>query len=249
MFAGLLLLISSCGGGGNEDARLANAAPVANAGQAQSVMTGAVVTLTGAASSDANADALTFSWTLTSRPAGSTATLAGATTAAPTFTAGRAGSYVASLVVNDGRVNSSPATVTVTSQPPVVVSGRYLVTISGAQLESFVGSFGAATITRAALLLDNEVIAERSFSPATATGFFGTFTNLPRDAGRRTVEFRILGQTVSSSQYAINPQGFILVTDTQSSFTKVIVLSQANFVPYSGTLRTGEGIRVEFDIP
>ncbi len=96
-------------------ASVANAAPVASAGTAQNVVAGTSVTLDGSASSDANGDVLTFSWTLTSRPAGSTASLVGITTAKPTFTADLAGSYVASLVVNDGKVNSSPASVTITA--------------------------------------------------------------------------------------------------------------------------------------
>lgn len=96
-------------------ATVANAAPVANAGQAQSVTAGTLVTLNGSNSSDANGDRLNYAWTLTSRPAGSTATLNGATTAAPTFTADVAGVYVATLIVNDGRVSSTPSTVTVTA--------------------------------------------------------------------------------------------------------------------------------------
>ncbi len=96
-------------------AGVANVAPVANAGAAQNVVAGSTVTLNGAASSDANGDALTYAWTLTSKPADSSATLASATTAAPTFTADVAGTYVVTLVVNDGKVSSAPATVTVTA--------------------------------------------------------------------------------------------------------------------------------------
>ena len=93
-----------------------NLAPVANAGVAQSVLTAAVVTLNGTGSTDANSDTLTYRWTLTSKPASSTATLSSATVASPTFTADLAGSYVASLVVNDGKVDSSnTSTVTVTA--------------------------------------------------------------------------------------------------------------------------------------
>jgi len=96
-------------------ASTANAAPVANAGVAQNVVAGTVVTLDGSASSDANGDALTYAWTLTAKPAGSTAALSSATSAKPTFTAGLAGTYVASLTVNDGKVNSNAATVSITA--------------------------------------------------------------------------------------------------------------------------------------
>jgi PKD domain len=93
----------------------ANAAPVANAGTAQSVVAGTNVTLDGSASSDANGDALTYNWSLTSKPTGSSATLSSATSARPTFTADVAGTYVASLTVNDGQVNSNVVTVSVTA--------------------------------------------------------------------------------------------------------------------------------------
>ncbi len=104
---------------------IANVAPVARAGVAQTVVTGSLVTLNGSGSSDANGDTLTYLWTGT-RPAGSTAVFTGATSAAPTFTADVAGAYVISLVVNDGKVNSAPSTVTITATAPVSVVTLYL---------------------------------------------------------------------------------------------------------------------------
>ena len=91
-----------------------NVAPVANAGPAQNVKLGPV-SLNGSASSDANGDQLTYVWTMLSRPAGSKADLSSATLVNPGFTADVAGTYVFSLVVNDGRLNSAAATVMVTA--------------------------------------------------------------------------------------------------------------------------------------
>ncbi len=96
-------------------ATVGNAAPVANAGSAQTVVPGSVVTLNGNNSSDANGDKLAYAWTLTSKPAGSTATLAADDSVSPTFTADLAGNYVATLVVNDGKVNSAQSKVTITA--------------------------------------------------------------------------------------------------------------------------------------
>ena len=96
-------------------ATILNTAPVANAGTSQAVVDGALVTLTGAASTDANGDALTYKWTLTSKPSGSAAVLSSATALSPTFTADVVGTYVASLIVNDGKADSAVATVPITA--------------------------------------------------------------------------------------------------------------------------------------
>ena len=92
----------------------ANSAPVANAGTNQSVVLGNV-TLDGTASFDANNDALTFKWSLVNKPAGSSVALSSATSAKPTFTADVAGTYVLTLIVNDGKVDSAVAAVSVTA--------------------------------------------------------------------------------------------------------------------------------------
>lgn len=119
----LLINIVACGGGGSSSGTntppiVQNSAPVANAGVDQAVNTSSVVTLNASASSDANGDTLTFQWTLSTVPAGSTAALSAPTTTAPTFTADIDGSYVIQLVVNDGTVNSAADTVTVEATTP-----------------------------------------------------------------------------------------------------------------------------------
>jgi hypothetical protein len=91
-------------------------APVANAGpDLGNIPPGTLVTLNGSASSDANGDPLTFSWSLTSTPFGSAAVLANPKAALTTFTVDQAGDYVAQLIVNDGTVNSAPDSVIITS--------------------------------------------------------------------------------------------------------------------------------------
>jgi mono/diheme cytochrome c family protein len=92
----------------------ANRPPVADAGADQAVETGNVVTLDGSGSSDPDGDALGYGWTLDA-PIGSAATLAGADTATPSFTADVDGDYVATLVVNDGSLDSDPDSLTVTA--------------------------------------------------------------------------------------------------------------------------------------
>jgi hypothetical protein len=123
----VVFLVACGGGGGGGDTvnqtpiPIVNTAPVASAGADQSVLVSAVVTLDGSKSSDANSDPLTYAWTLSTKPAGSAATLSSASAAKPTFTADMAGTYAATLTVNDGKLTSNPATVSVTSSLPTVL--------------------------------------------------------------------------------------------------------------------------------
>jgi hypothetical protein len=82
----------------------ANTAPVANAGNAQTVNEGDIVQLDGSASTDTDGNELTYLWTA---PEG--ITLTSNTAAKPTFTAPQADKnmeYSFTLVVNDGTSNS-----------------------------------------------------------------------------------------------------------------------------------------------
>ena len=110
-----------------------NVAPVADAGPDQTVAVNDTVTLDGSASSDVDGDPLTFSWSLISVPAGSAATLSDPSVAMPDFVADVAGSYVAQLVVNDGLVDSTPDTVTISTangQPLADAGGDQAVFVS-----------------------------------------------------------------------------------------------------------------------
>ena len=89
--------------------------PVANPGPNQSVSVGANVTLDGSASSDGCHNPLTYAWSFTARPPGSTATVSGASSVTPAFTADVAGTFVMQLIVNNGTTGSNPATVSITA--------------------------------------------------------------------------------------------------------------------------------------
>ena len=102
-----------------------NSPPVANAGADQSVFVDVVTQLDGSGSTDVDGDTLTYAWSLTTRPAGSAATLENSTTVNPTFTPDVAGDYIAQLIVNDGSVNSDADTVmlTTSNRAPVADAG------------------------------------------------------------------------------------------------------------------------------
>ncbi len=96
----------------------ASGPPVANAGSAQRVLVGDTVYLDGSASSDPDGDRLTWSWSLTVKPSGSTASLRDPATVSPSFVADRAGNYEAQLTVSDGTSANSTDTVEISANEP-----------------------------------------------------------------------------------------------------------------------------------
>lgn len=129
-------LACSGGGSGGGDDDESDARPVANAGIDAIVSPGSTVTLDGTASSDEDGDALAYGWTLSEIPAGSTATLADANSAMPTFVADLAGHYEARLVVNDGNRDSEPDDVEIDAKntAPVANAGIDQLVDVGAQV-------------------------------------------------------------------------------------------------------------------
>lgn len=128
-----------------------NGVPVAQAGADLAVSAGFSVTLDGTASTDPEGAALTYAWALTA-PAGSSAALDDATSATPSFVPDVAGSYVASLTVNDGEDDSAADDVTITAADNTVTvttpaaSGGTVASSDGAlTLEIPAGALGADT--------------------------------------------------------------------------------------------------------
>ncbi len=104
-----------------------NSAPVADAGIDQIVLVGDIVDLDGGDSSDVDGDPLSFDWSFTSTPAGSTAEISDPTMIDPTFLADQPGLFVVQLIVNDGEFDSDPDTARITvevvpNEPPIAVA-------------------------------------------------------------------------------------------------------------------------------
>jgi hypothetical protein len=128
---------------------------VADAGEDQTGQTETPVQLNGSGSHDVDNNPLTYFWSFTSKPEGSTATLSNETTLTPTFTPDLAGTYVLQLIVNDGQLDSDPDTVTITvpdTTPPApadigkitvgpIINGQVMLTGSAGSVE------GGATVT------------------------------------------------------------------------------------------------------
>src|SRR5207253_9316599 len=88
--------------------------PEGDAGTDQTVSVVSVVTLNGAGS-DSMSLPLTYQWAIISQPEGSHAVLSSASAANPAFIADQPGTYIAQLMVNNGLLDSAPATVTITT--------------------------------------------------------------------------------------------------------------------------------------
>ena len=103
-----------------------NLAPTADAGVDQAAYVGETITLDGSQSKDADGDPLNFVWSFASAPTGSTAALSDPTAAGPNFVVDLPGIYVAHIIVNDGKVDSTADTVTISTEnsAPIADAGK-----------------------------------------------------------------------------------------------------------------------------
>lgn len=144
--------IAACSsGGGNDDPppsdppqnTPANTAPVAHAGQDVTPFVGDTVTLDGSLSNDPDGESISYLWQFTSLPSGSQSSLSTQSAATPSFIPDLPGTYVISLVVNDGQDNSQADTVFVMAQeipvpvnnPPLAMAGDDQLVTSGTQIQ------------------------------------------------------------------------------------------------------------------
>ena len=94
-----LLVLTVAALSGCWDSNQPNALPVAVTGTSLSGTVGEAVTLDASRSYDPEGEAVSYAWTVVSRPPGSTATLSGAGTARPSLVPDAAGDYRLQLVV------------------------------------------------------------------------------------------------------------------------------------------------------
>lgn len=103
-----------------------NTAPVAHAGENQSVKLGSKVILDGSQSTDVDGDSLSYKWTLTHAPKQSLAKLHRANSAHPSLITDKQGMYSIQLNVHDGHQLSEPSIVTLSTlnSAPVANAGH-----------------------------------------------------------------------------------------------------------------------------
>ena len=113
----VMLLFAGCGGGGGDSGGNGGnpAAPTAQATADGTVPVGSPVTLDGSASNSPFGAPLSYQWTLTATPAGSTASLNTPNSVRATFTPDVAGAYTATLVVRANGMDSPPDAISITA--------------------------------------------------------------------------------------------------------------------------------------
>src|SRR5688572_7748428 len=110
----IMVFLAGCGGGDSGEGGGGKPAPIANAGSDEMAAVGTAITLDGSASESSSGAPVSYQWTLTSKPSGSTALLTSPNSARPTFTPDVAGAYIVTLVVHANGVTSQPDTVSIT---------------------------------------------------------------------------------------------------------------------------------------
>ena len=154
----LVLGLGACGGGGSPDTSTpggsstgngtgtgtgtgttppaaTNTAPIAKAGANRSVIVGTTVALDGSTSTDAEGNPLSYTWSLVRAPSTSGAWLDKPAEVVTRFIPDVVGTYVVSLVVNDGQLSSAPVEVSIEvtpgNPPPVVTSPADRTVVTG----------------------------------------------------------------------------------------------------------------------
>ena len=193
-----------------------NSKPVADAGADQTVDVGATVALDGSGLSDADDNALTFSWSISKQPPGSTTSLSDPAAEQPAFVADVPGLYVVQLIVNDGSLDSDPDTASVQVQaivPDVVgqtqAAAEAAITAAGL-------SVGAVTTAASDTVPAGDVISQ---NPVAGTSVApGSAVSLIVSSGPALVSVpNVVGQTQAAAEATITSAGLSVGAITTAS--------------------------------
>jgi PKD domain len=95
--------------------------PTAKTGDDQVAFVGELVELDGSASTDPSGASLTYKWSFSSKPAGSTANIINASTAKPEFNPDKIGEYIATLTVSNGKTEGKVNTKIIAGAAPFLM--------------------------------------------------------------------------------------------------------------------------------
>lgn len=181
-----------------------NLAPIADAGSDREVLVGDVVVLDASGSSDPNADSLVYQWSLSARPAGSTAELLNPNDVNASFVPDVDGLYVVELVVDDSRLASEPAQVTLDAYTPqigvpFVARNGLTVTLTQFTAQDLGNGYIRYTATYLQENTTTVAIDEGSLKlyfsnaePLSQYGFFGQILPGPEFSVTRSYQFDVL---------------------------------------------------------
>ena len=206
-----------------------NTAPIAEAGENQSIRAGDMVNLNGNASYDDNTEsaALVYSWSFFSTPAGSFAALSGANTATPSFVADVAGTYVVELEVTDvgGLVSDPPDQVEISSDnmAPTAAAGDDDLAIIGTDvvLDGSGSSDPEDPMTFAWTLT------------SVPTGSSATLSDPDMEIGRLTPDLEgvyVVMLTVSDFIGPGTPDTLEITVTTAAGFSEILIVDSNNIV-------------------
>ncbi|TGU70723.1 hypothetical protein E4633_17140 [Geomonas terrae] len=214
----------------------ANSPPVANPVILQNaVFTGVAVTLDGSNSSDVNGDNLTFNWVLSNKPANSIATLSSSTEISPSFTPDLPGIYSINLVVNDGKLDSAVATVTINATAPylelskidpffgsvTILSLPYTVNTASSQTLTGIPTPTYATIDTFTLKAMGSNFTIENLSAADSTGlvvpYFSGLSNGQTISAGSPVTFSLRSPLTNNNTVSLSYR--FTITETKQTFT------------------------------
>ncbi len=186
-----------------------NHPPVADAGPDQTVFVGSTVMLDGSTSSDVDGDLLTFRWSFTSFPPESIATLSDPAAVKPTFAVDLPGNYVIQLIVNDGKLNSGPDTVSITVSPRVVIVPAVAELTQSAADSAITAAHltvGTITLANSSTVPAGSVISQNPLARTSVSE--GTAINLVISLGPSTVMVpSVMGMAQAAAETTISVVG------------------------------------------